>query len=453
MSAQPSALPLHIPKPAPMAPEARWLLGHAPRFNADTLAYLLQLRQYGDFIRLRFGPVTLHLANHPDYVHEMLVTKAASLKKPFFLVSQMDDAVGQGLFTADGELWKRQRKLAQPAFHTKRIVAYGAIMTDYSQRLMQDWQDGMKLDMEKAMTRLTMQIVTKALFASEVDGETDTLSQAMTVILGTINQRNMRAMQIPRWLPTHENRSMRQALSVLDQTIQHFVAERRKSDEDKGDLLKMLMDASDEQGGMSDKQLRDEVATVFGAGHETTANTLTWTWYLLSQHPEVEAKLHAELAQVLGGRTPSFEDLPQLKYTEQVVKESMRLYPPAFGVSRQATEDLSIGDYAVKREDALLANIWGMHRDERFFKDAEAFKPERFAPDAESDIPKYAYLPFGAGPRVCIGNAFAMMEARLVLATIAQKFRFQLAPDCRVAPERVFTLRPKYGMQMQVQAR
>jgi cytochrome P450 len=233
--------------------------------------------------------------------------------------------------------------------------------------------------------------------------------------------------------------------------IQRFIDDRRKSGEDKGDLLSMLLMARDEDdgGGMTDQQVRDEAMTVFGAGHETTAAALMWTWYLLSQHPDVEARLMEELDTVLGGRTPQLSDLPRLTYTEMVIKEAMRLYPPAWSVTRQTVgDDVVISGYPIKQGSVVILNIYGVHRDARYFPDPERFDPERFSPENEKTIPKHAYLPFGGGPRVCIGNAFAMMEARLIVATIAQQFHLSLAPGHNVEPQRVFTLRAKYGMKM-----
>jgi cytochrome P450 len=236
----------------------------------------------------------------------------------------------------------------------------------------------------------------------------------------------------------------------LDEMIQKFIDDRRASGEDKGDLLSMLLLARDEDGTgqMNDKQVRDEAMTLFGAGHETTAVALTWTWYLLSQHPEVEARLHEELNIALGGRQPTLEDLPRLPYTEMIIKEAMRLYPPAFGTTREANTNAEIAGYTIKKGQVVYVNIYGVHRDSRFFPDPDRFDPERFSPENEKQIQKYAYLPFGGGPRVCIGNAFAMMEARLILATVAQKYRLKLAPGHQVAPSRLFTLRPKFGMKM-----
>jgi cytochrome P450 len=295
-----------------------------------------------------------------------------------------------------------------------------------------------------------MSIIAKTLFDADVATEAREIGDVITVLLQLLNERFNKLIAIPDWIPTSSNRRLAQASRRLDQLIQRFIDDRRASGEDKGDLLSMLLLARDEDGTgqMTDKQVRDEAMTLFGAGHETTAVALTWTWYLLSQHPEVEAKLHDELDAVLGGRKPTLEDLPHLPYTEKVIKEAMRLYPPAWGTSREPITDVEIGGYPIKKGQTIFINIYGVHRDARFFSDPGRFDPERFSPENEKQIPHYAYLPFGGGPRVCIGNAFAMMEARLILATVAQQYRLKLAPGHQVAPQRVFTLRPKHGMKM-----
>jgi cytochrome P450 len=316
------------------------------------------------------------------------------------------------------------------------------------------WQSGHTYDIDKEMTSLTMRIITKTLFDADVANEAREVGDTVTHILEMTNVRFNTLFLLPYWVPTSMNRELRKAVERLDQLIYGFINERRKSNADKGDLLSMLLMAQDDNATrMTDKQVRDEAMTLFGAGHETTAVALTWAWYLLSQHPEVEQKLLDELDLVLGGRTPMLTDLPKLQYTEMVVKEAMRLYPPAWGTVRENMEDLTLGGYALPKNSITILNFYGIHRDARFFENPNEFRPERFSPENEKLIPKYAYTPFGGGPRVCIGNQFAMMEAKLILATLAPRFRFALAPGQVVKPERVFTLRPKYGMRMVVAER
>jgi len=426
-----------------------FLLGNMREFNDDTLRFLLYSRQFGDMITARFGPAKLYLLNHPDLIHEVLVSKASHFYKSSILKQALGPVIGEGLFTSDGDFWKRQRKLAQPAFHTKRISNYAETMVDCSETLIQGWHENATLDVEKEMSDVTIQVVAKTMFGSEVAG-IETLIHEVRVLLKIMDARFSRLFQIPRWLPTTENRSLAATMSSMNRLIQGFIETRRESEEDSGDLLSMLLMARDEDNGerMSDKHLRDELMTIFGAGHETTATTLTWVWYVLATHPEIEAKLHAELDNVLQGRRPTMEDLPRLSYTSQVIKEAMRLYPPAFATSRDSIDETEIGGITFPKGTSFFINIYGMHRDSRFFANPDVFDPQRFSPENEKTIDKNAYLPFGSGPRVCIGNAFAMMEARLLLATMAQQYRLTLPADMKVEPARRFTLRPRNGLRM-----
>lgn len=439
----------------PPGPQGHPLFGNIQAFTQDTLQFLLDMRAYGDIARFKFGPFPAYVVNHPEFIHDILVTQASKFYKTSMTKTVTKEVLGTGLFTNDGDSWKRQRKLVQPAFHTRRIANYADVMVGYASQVADHWQQGQRVDVEREMTALTMRIVSKTLFDAEVTGEEDELSQAVTTVLSVIDQRFNQLLPRPAWLPTATNRQMHSATKRLNTIIQGFIDERRRSGQDTGDLLSMLLMAQDEVGGdsMSDKQVRDEAMTLFGAGHETTANALTWAWYLLSQNPEVEQQLHGELDAVLGGRLPTFSDLAQLQYTEMIVKEAMRIFPPAWGVTREAIEDVTVGGYTFKKRSIFIVNIYGVHRDERYFPQAMTFDPERFSPENEKNITKYAYLPFGAGPRVCVGNAFAMMEAKLIIATLAQRFRLSLLPGHPVAPERIFVLRPKHGMAMNVSLR
>jgi cytochrome P450 len=427
----------------------RFLLGILPEFREDSLEFMLDVRKYGDLVRGNFGPFPLYFVNSPDLIHNVLVEHPGDYNKDQVVKTVLKPSAGNGIFTSDGDFWRRQRKLVQPAFHTRRIGSYAETITRFSAEAVEGWHDGETRMIDEDMMHLTMQIICKVLFDAEIHEEVEQLGGAMTLIFKLSDERFNQLPAIPYWLPTRLNRTLRENIAIVDSAIQRFIDERRASKEDKGDLLSMLLEAQDEDGsGMTDQQVRDEAMTLFGAGHETTAVTLMWTWYLLSQHPEVEAKLHGELAEVLGGRLPTLEDLSRLKYTEMVVKESMRLYPPAWGTSRQPNKDVTLGGYPIRKDTNVFINIYGMHRDTRYFADPLRFDPDRFSPEREKDIPKYAYLPFGGGPRVCIGNAFAMMEAKLVLAVLAQRYRLELAPGHIIKPERQFTLRSKHGMKM-----
>jgi cytochrome P450 len=431
-----------------------FFFNNARDFNRDTLQFILDSRQHGDFVRMNYGPFPLYILNNPALIHQVLVTDASKYYKSRNLKIATRPVIGDGLFTNDGDSWKRQRKLAQPAFHTKRIASYADIMVKYAQELTTQWQENQTIDVDIAMAHLTMQIISKTVFDAEVDG-TDTISTAITIALSSIDKRTKNVFSLPLWIPTSDNRKFNEAIDLLDKLIQQFIDERRASKEDKGDLLRMLIDAQDEENGsgMSDKQLRDECMTIFGAGHETTAVTLTWTLYLLSQHPNIANKLYTEIDSVLQGQAATFTDLPQLRYTDMVIKESMRLYPAAWGVSREAIVDVEIGEHTLPKGSLFLVNLYGMHRNEAYFPDALSFKPERFSPENEKNILKGSYIPFGGGPRVCIGNSFATMEAVLALATLLQHHRFELADGHLVEPARLFTLRPKFGMKMVIKNR
>jgi cytochrome P450 len=431
-----------------------FLTGIMSEFRRDSLEFLLNVRKYGDIVQGNFGPFPLYFLNSPELIHDVLVENASSYHKSRVVKDVLKPSAGNGIFTSDGDFWRRQRKLAQPAFHTRRIGSYADTITRFSDETAETWRDGETRMIDEDMMHLTMRIICKVLFDAEVKSEVDHLGGAMTFIFKLSDDRFNQLPAIPYWLPTRLNRMLRENIAVVDQAIQGFIDERRASGTDKGDLLSMLLEAQDEDGSaMTDRQVRDEAMTLFGAGHETTAVTLMWTWYLLSQNPDVEAQLHQELDEVLGGRLPALEDLGRLRYTEMVIKESMRLYPPAWGTSRQPIEDVMIGRYPVRKGSSVFLNIYGMHRDERYFPDADRFDPERFSPEREKSIPKHAYIPFGGGPRVCIGNAFAMMEAKLVLAVLAQRYRLELAPGHLVKPQRQFTLRSAYGMKMIVRQR
>jgi cytochrome P450 len=439
----------------PPGPKGHFLWGSLRDFTSDTLNYLREIHCYGDMAHTRFGPFNIYFANSPASIHEVLVTNADKFQKSSVTKWALKRVLGTGLFTNDGDFWKRQRKLVQPAFHSKRIGAYADVIVNYTQAMVDEWQEGTTLEIDHEMTELTMRVITKTLFDADVAKEAHEISEVITELLAIVNNRSNSLIAYPDWLPLPQNRRLKRLVERLDQLIQGYIDQRRASGEDKGDLLSMLLMAQDEDDGgqMTDKQVRDEAITLFGAGHETTAVALTWTWYLLSQHPEIEAKLHSELDAVLGGQLPTLEDLARLPYTQMIIKEAMRLYPPAWGTSREATEEVTISGYPIKKRENIVINIYGVHYDEKYFPEPEKFDPERFSPENEKNIPKYAHIPFGAGPRVCIGNMFAMMEAQLVLATVAQRLRLTLATGHQVVPTRMFTLRPKFGMKMIVAER
>jgi cytochrome P450 len=417
------------------------------------LEFLTEMaREYGDIVHLRLGPRHAYLLNNPDYIHEVLVGAPEKFHKSPNLKRTTRKAIGQGLLTSEGDLHKRQRRLVQPAFHHKRIATYGDVMVDYTRQMLDGWQAGEQLDITHDITALTMHIVARTLFDADVSDGADELGRAVTIGIETAGQRITQLLPFPDWIPTPKNIERRKAARLLDDTIMGIINERRQSGEDKGDLLSMLLLAVDEEDGgqMTNKQVRDEVMTLFIAGHETTANTLAWTLYLLAQHPEIEAKLSRELDEVLEGRAPTMQDLPRLRYTEMVIKEAMRLYPPAWIITREVIEDVTIGGYEIAKGSIVLMSQYVMHRDARVFAEPERFMPQRFSEGYEERIPRYSYFPFGGGQRVCIGNSFAMMEATLVLATILQRAHLTLVPGQQIVPEPLVTLRPRDGLWMEV---
>jgi cytochrome P450 len=326
-------------------------------------------------------------------------------------------------------------------------------MVQYAERLVETWKNGEQRDIHVEMMGLTLQIVGKTLFGVEVTGEVQEVGHALEALM-ELNSDFRRLMLVPGWMPTLTNIRAELAIRRLDKIIYKIIRERRASGEDRGDLLSMLLRAQDEDGShMTDTQLRDEALTIFLAGHETTAVTLSWTWWLLAQHPEVEAKLHAELDLVLNGRTPTLDDLPSLRYTDRVITESMRLYPPAWGMARVAVEDTEIAGYKIRKGSGVTVSQWAVHRDPRWFDAPLEFRPERWEGDLAKRLPRFAYFPFGGGPRQCIGNTFALMETALVLATIAQHYRFNLVPEHPVVPIASITLRPRYGIKVVLEKR
>jgi len=363
--------------------------------------------------------------------------------------------LGEGLLTSEGALHLRQRRLVQPAFHRPRLIGYSKVMTAYALRTRERWRAGETLDVASEMMRLTLAVVGQTLFSADVEAETGEIGEAMTAILRMFDLLMMPFSEYLEKLPLPSIRRFEKARARLDQTIYGMIAERRASVEDRGDLLSMLLLSRDDEGagGMSDQQVRDEALTLFLAGHETTAQALTWTWYLLSQNPECERTLHEEVDGVLGGRAPEFDDLPQLRYTEMVLAEAMRLYPPAWAIGRKAIAPFELGGYQIPKGAIIIVSPYVIQRDPRFFPDPERFDPERWTPANRDARPKFCYFPFGGGARVCIGERFAWMEGTLLLAAIAQKWRLRLAPGHRVEPLPLITLRSKYGMKMTVEAR
>ncbi len=438
----------------PPGPKGRFLIGHLPEINRDPLHYTLQcVREYGDVVGWQFGPFPAITLNHPDLVEQVLVTQVRNFVKSSVYRRGLR-ILGNGLLTSEGEFWQRQRRLVQPAFHQERIAAYAQVMVAYANQLLDQWQDGEIRDVHQDMMSLTSQIASKTLFDVDITEETEGVQAALNAVMD-FNAQLSNQYLVPGWMPTPSNLRYQRAIQQLDVIIYRIIEQRRASGKDTGDLLSMLLQIRDESDGtqMTNRQVRDEAMTLFLAGHETTANALTWLWFLLSQHPQVEAKLQQELKTVLGSRTPTVADIRQLRYTEGVVLEAMRLYPPVWGMSRVALQDCVLGEYNVKAGTTVFLSQWAMHRDPRFYENPEVFHPDRWADNLLKKLPTFAYFPFGGGQHICIGKAFAMMEAVLLVATIAQKFRLTLQADHPVTPQPSLSLRPKYGMKMLLSCR
>jgi len=424
------------------------------QLNRDTLGTTRRwLGQYGDIVALQFGKQKMYVTIRPAFLHHILVTEASKFNKDNDYKnpkSGLARFLGNGILTSDGEFWKRQRKLVAPALHAKRVASYADLIVEHTSKMLDGWRSGTHMEISREMLSVTMKIIAEILFHLDVSEDIQRVEEAVHAMQQFSSTRQV----LPTWIPTRLELRARHATRELDEVIYRIIRQRRESGEDRGDLISMLMAARDDDGQpMSAKQMRDELVTLFIAGHETTANTLDWAFYLLAQNPDIERKLHEELDSVLEGTLPTFADLSRLPYLDKVIKEVMRLYPAAWGVSREAMEDIELGEYKIPKGSVVGLMLYFTHHDARFFVDPERFDPERFSPENEKQIPEYAYLPFGGGPRICVGNSLAMMETRLIVATIASRYRLLLAPGQTVAMDPLITLNPKGGMSMTVVAR
>jgi cytochrome P450 len=424
-------------------------------FRRDPLAFLERIyREHGDVARWRFGQRRVYLLAHPELVRDVLVTRHKNFIKSRAL-QRARVILGEGLLTSEGDHHLRQRRLAQPAFHRDRIAALGETMVRFTEEMSGEWRAGVEMDVTRGMNRLTLSIAGRAFFGADVQGEADEIGRALTDALEAFKRLTNPLGPLLDKLPLPTTIRVRRAARRLDETIYRMIAQRRASGEDRGDLLSMLLAARDDEGdggGMTDLQLRDEALTIFLAGHETTANALSWTWHLLAQNPDAEAKLHAELATVLAGRSPTTDDVPRLPYTRAVLAESMRLFPPAWTIGREPREAFEAGGYRIRAGSVVLVSPWITHHDPRWWTDPERFDPDRWTPEREAELPRFAYFPFGGGPRKCIGEGFAWTEGILVLATLAQSWTLRHAPDAQVGRQPLITLRPT-GLRMVAEAR
>ena len=443
------------PRPRPPGPRARFPGHTLLEFARRRLPFLVEsAEKYGDIVFFKVGNERIYLLNHPDLIRDVLVTNQKNFTKSRALV-RAKKVLGEGLLTSEGEFHLRQRRLAQAAFHRDRIATYARAIVAYSQLTRSRWISGEILDVHDEMMKLTLAIVAQTLFSADVEGEAAEIGDALTTTFAAFNIGILPFSEVLERLPLPYMRRFNSARARLDTTIYRIIHDRRASGEDKGDLLSMLLMAQDTEtagGGMTDIQIRDEAMTIFLAGHETTANALTWTWYLLSQHPEVEARFHREL-QTLGNRLPTPDDFARLTYTRMILAESMRLYPPAWAVGRRAIADFEIGGYHIPARSMVLMSQYITHRDPRFYPTPERFDPDRWLPDVVASRPKFAYFPFGGGTRICIGEHFAWMEGVLVLATIGQRCRLGYVYTTAPEVDPTITLRPRDGMPMRIEGR
>lgn len=437
----------------PAGPRGSLLMGNLKAFERDPLGFLDRVaREYGDAAAYRMGPLQFIQVNHPDQIDQVLVKQARHFIKNIS-VRRGKVLLGEGLLTSEGEFWLRQRRLMAPAFHRERIAAYSREMVGCAEQSVASWRAGETREMLHEMSQLTMSIVTRSLFSTALGEGSTEIGRAVDACIKEWMALTFRPPFTDRW-PLPGNLRFWRGIRRLEGLIYEIIRQRRLSGEEPGDLLSILLKAQDDDGStMTDKQLRDELITLFGAGHETTAVTLTWIWYLLAQHPAVEERLGAELSQVLAGRAPTIEDLPRLRYAEQVVLEALRLYPAVWILAREALTDVDLGSLTVPKGSTVFVSPWVVHHDPRWFPDPLSFQPERWDGGLEKRLHTFAYFPFGGGPRICIGRQFAAMEAVLALATIAQRWRPRLVSDRPVGLEPLITLRPRGSTAMRLEPR
>ena len=431
-------------------PRGNVLLMPTRNIRKKTHEYLSLLEEkYGDISKIKFGPFTVIYIANPDYIEYVLLNRDTYIK--IQEGGMLRILLGNGLLTSEGDFWLKQRRLIQPVFHKNRLERFVQKISESTDDMLTAWEtkQGETTDIYNEMNRLTLDIVGKTLFSTNVKDEFDKVNTALTKIMTAIRNRS-RFMRFPLWVPLPSHLRIEHNRKILDETIGEIINQRKGETGKFDDLLTMLMEVedADTRERMTDKQLRDEVLTIFIAGHETTANAMAFTLYLLAKHPEIKARLQKELTEVLGNGELSFEKLQRLEYTTMVIKESMRLYPPAWMLPREAAKDDTIGGYPIKKGDKVLASPYAMQRSPRYWKNPEEFNPERFTTENMKQMPRYAYFPFGGGQRLCVGNNFAMMEMQIILAKLCAQFDFTLAPGFELELLPLITLRPKEGVPM-----
>lgn len=425
----------------------------APDVIKRPLELFTELGRRGDFVRFRLPAMPSVLVNDPELVQKVF-HDPKTYDKRMRSYQRMKLLLGDGMATADGETWLRQRRIAQPAFHQRRVAAFGELMVRFAdaalERLARPMTNGTPVALALEMATVTLGVACESLLGGDVPEDNAILARTFAHVVEYLVERNNLLWYPPLWVPTPGNVRCRRALAELDGAVYRMIARRRQQQSESLDLLSMMMHARDEETGatMNDLQLRDEIVTMLLGGHESTAMTLSWALAMLATHPEADAKLRTELDEVLAGRTPTAADLPKLIYTRQVVDETLRLYPPVWVVPRNAARDDRIGDHAIAQGTSVFLSAWVVHRNPKLWEAPDMFRPERFEAERMKGVHKYAYFPFGGGPRVCIGNAFGIMEACLVIARLAQKCRFELAPGASLVPDALLTIKPKPSLRL-----
>lgn len=446
----------HRSKVAP-GPRGHFLLGSLLDFRHDPLHFYLHLRrEFGDIVRFRWVSWTFHLICHPEDIQHVLQTHEHNYRKgPFF--DRLKPMLGLGLLTSEGEAWRRQRRILQPAFHRHRIAGLVGLMTEASRAMLERWRNhaerGQALDMAEEMRCLTLEIAGRVVLGTDLEGEAEAMGRAFAVLLEHIYYRSTHLFTFPASFPTRWNRRYQEALRALDAIVHTMIRQRQHAPTEDTDLLSLLLREGETSGSVSTKEVRDQIMTILFAGHETTANALAWTWYLLAKHPSIVHQLHAELAAVLRGRTPTVEDLPHLHYTRRVIEEALRFYPPVWGIPRSPIAADEIRGYRIPKDSHVIVSPYVTHRHPEFWENPEQFNPERFTPKCSADRPRFAYFPFGGGPRQCLGEHLAMTESLVIIATVAQRYHLCLVPRFQVEPEPAVTLRPCHGILMTLHKR
>jgi len=442
----------------PPGPKGSPVIGNSGQYARDPFSFITACAEaYGDVAHFELGPIETYMITNPADIERVLVTDDAKYRKPAFQDDAIGDLLGEGLLLSDGETWRKQRELAQPAFLMSRLSGLSEMMTDYTAEMLADWSPGDVVDVEIEMARLTVRIIVEAMFGSTIDDERVRTVQENLEPLGSRFEPNPLRFAIPDWAPTRENREYKKALSTIEGIVWDLIEEREGTHHTGGageagepmDLLSILLRARD-RGEQSDENLRDEMVTMLLAGHDTTALTLTYTWYLLSEHPEVESRLHDELDSLLGGERPTFADVRGMEYTEAVLNEAMRLYPPVYTIFREPQVDVRLGGYRVPAGSAVMLPQWAVHRSERYWDSPLEFDPDRWLDERADDRPRFAFFPFGGGPRFCIGKQLSLLEARLILGTVCQQYRLEYQGDEPFDLRGSLTMHPRQAMSMRV---